>query len=546
MKACLSKSFLVSAARISTFLFLGCVVFISPWFQATLVDAPYLASRFNQPEENSIADQPFAAIDRYIEAQIKANHIPGVALAITKDDQIVHVRGFGIADPSGRLMTPQTPMLIGSVSKSFTALAIIQLVEAGKLDLQAPVKQYLPWFSVLPPVAQTTGPGAPLTYNSGAITITHLLSHTSGISRASGERLLADGDTSPSALERHVRLLSREHLVRPTGSGFEYSNANFNVLGMVLQAVSGQSYADYIQQHIFQPLDMQHSYTSKAEAQAQGMAIGYRQWFGFPLPAGRLPFVAGDLPSGYLISSTEDLGHYLIAQTNQGNYQGKSVLSPLLMNTMHLPAVPARPEGYHRKPSGSYANGWYLMELNRIPVVTHDGDTPNYHADIVMIPSGRWGVALLINTNTVLLGEPIRDLVSGVTSLLSDRPVAPVNRDRNALFLYTFMAGLLCYEIFRLVQMMKRWFHPANLLVKGNKRWFIFRYLVLPILVGMLVGFTCLVGMPGMFQVSLAVMLLNQPDLTWVIILAGVLALINGPLASSLNGRKIFSGRNEA
>src|SRR5918912_1372739 len=110
-----------------------------------------------------------ASIDAYINAQMQADHIPGVALGLVHNDQIVHLRGFGTADQSGRAVTPQTPFILASVSKSFTALAIMQLVEAGKVELDAPVQRYLPWFRVADPVA------------SARITVRHLLYHTSGI-----------------------------------------------------------------------------------------------------------------------------------------------------------------------------------------------------------------------------------------------------------------------------------------------------------------------------------------------------------------------------
>src|SRR5213592_4392358 len=95
----------------------------------------------------------FAAIDRYIESQMQAARLPGLALGIVQGDQIVHLRGFGRADPTGRAVTSQTPFVLASVSKSLTALAIMQLVEAGKVELDAPVQRYLPAFQVADPVA---------------------------------------------------------------------------------------------------------------------------------------------------------------------------------------------------------------------------------------------------------------------------------------------------------------------------------------------------------------------------------------------------------
>ena len=110
-----------------------------------------------------------AKIDAYISEQMQADHIPGVALGLVHNDQIVHLRGFGSADQSGRAVTAHTPFLLASVSKSFTALAVMQLVEAGKIELDVPVQRYLPWFRVADPDA------------SARITLRHLLYHTSGL-----------------------------------------------------------------------------------------------------------------------------------------------------------------------------------------------------------------------------------------------------------------------------------------------------------------------------------------------------------------------------
>ena len=207
---------------------------------------------------------------------------------------------------------------------------------------------------------------------------------------------------------------------------------------------------------------------------------------------------------------------------------------------MHLPTGPAQPEGYHKKPSGSYANGWYLMDLNGIPVMIHDGDTPNFHADVALVPSGEWGVALLINTNTVLLGDGIRNLAAGVVSLLAgSQPPAP-EVSYPVLALYAGMSAFLVFEIYRLVAILRGGLRPRRPILRVSTPWFWFRKLGLPVFIGSTVGAWMLVGMPRFFQVPFRVMLLNQPDLTWVIAIGGGLAFLNGVLQSGLNGFRIW------
>src|SRR3990172_4762049 len=223
----------------------------------TLALALTIGSVSASPMRQSETD--FAAIDAYITEQMNNLGIPGMALGIVQDGQIVHVQGFGVADSSGRAVTPQTPFYIGSVTKSFTALAVMQLVEAGKIDLDAPVQTYLPWFELADAEA------------SARITVRHLLNQTTGISNKDGNRDFA----SQKGLEESVRGYNSIQLTQPVGATYQYSNLNFNIAGLIVEKVSGQSYADYVTQHIFEPLDMRKSYASRAPALADGLAEGH-------------------------------------------------------------------------------------------------------------------------------------------------------------------------------------------------------------------------------------------------------------------------------
>ena len=157
----------------------------------------------------------YGAIDTYVEQQMRRLNIPGVALAIVEGDKVVHLRGFGQARPGGEAPTPQTPFVLGSTTKSFTALAVMQLVEAGRIDLDALVQRYLPWFRVAAPQA------------SVQMTVRHLLNQTSGLPTLPGMISLADLDDSPGAAERQARAISTLRLTRPVGAAFEYSNVNY-------------------------------------------------------------------------------------------------------------------------------------------------------------------------------------------------------------------------------------------------------------------------------------------------------------------------------
>jgi CubicO group peptidase (beta-lactamase class C family) len=328
---------------------------------AALANAPLTDSDFT--------DSDFTAITTYIEAEMKAQHIPGLALAIVQGDRIVHLQGFGVANPRGEPVTRETPFILGSVSKSFTAMAVMQLVDAGQIELDAPVQRYLPWFRVADEQA------------SSAITVRHLLNQTSGIAEAAGLNNATSRDMSDGALEAQVRGFSTARLNHAVGEVFEYSNANYDILGLIVQTVSGQAYGSYIQEHIFVPLEMTHAFTSETEAMAQGLATGHRFWFGRPLPFGA-PYTLANQPSGFLIAGAQDMAHYLIAYLNNGTYAGKSVLSPSGIAAMHQRPLQDEGESY-------YGMGWFVGEVDGIPKMTHGGDTANFHTTMTILPEGK-------------------------------------------------------------------------------------------------------------------------------------------------------------
>ena len=267
----------------------------------------------------------FTAIDAYIRRQMKDARIPGLALGIVHDGHPVHLRGFGRADDCGRAFTPQTPFFIGSDSKSFTALAVMQLAEAGKVDLDAPVQRCIPWFRVADPEA------------SALITVRHLLNQTSGLTERAGRGATLAAGMHP--LEPAVRALAATGLARPPGTAFEYSNLNYTTLGLVVEMAAGEPFEAYLKTHIFEPLNMHHTYTAIQDAKSDGLASGYRYWFGFPVVFDT-PGHGGTVPAGGIISTAEDMSRYLAMYQGGGRYHGQVVLSPAGIAEMMRPGPP--------------------------------------------------------------------------------------------------------------------------------------------------------------------------------------------------------------
>jgi len=452
----------------------------------------------------------FEEVDAYISAKMEELDIPGAALVIVQDDQIVHLKGFGVADGSGRPVTPQTPFFTGSTGKSITALAIMQLVEAGKIKLDAPVQTYLPWFRVADAKA------------SEVITVRQLLNMTSGIPRSIGQEQLANTDLSDSAIENNVRELAKIELIAPPGEQFEYSNANYVTLGMIIQAVTGQSYETYIRENIFQPLDMQNSFASKTKAQQDGLAVGYQKWFGIPVASPDLPFSRGSLPAGQLILSAEDFGHYLIAQLNKGSYQGIALLSPSGIAEMHQPPA-----------NTSYGMGWEVQHFQDVQVLAHDGAVPGFTTVMFLVPEKDLAIAMVMNTYNPMLGFRVSRVPGNILRMLLGQVPIQLNEIlfRQIIYVLVMLIPLLHFlAVVMTLRRVRSWRGGAPLSPQTQ----IARYVALPLIWNAAIAYVLLVTLPKAFEVDISTMLLIQPDVSWVAVASGVFAIVWGLLRTGI------------
>lgn len=439
------------------------------------------------------------AIDAYIASKMRWPRIPGLALAVVKDDRIVYLKGYGEADPSGRPMTPQTPVILGSVTKSFTVLAVMQLVEAGKVELDAPVQKYIPWFRVADENA------------SSQITVRQLLYQTSGLPMMREPQL--DKSQDDGALERTVRSFKNAKLNSTPGQTFAYANANYDTAGLLVQIVSGESYEEYVKQHIFAPLDMRNSFASQDEAQQHGMAMGHRWWFGFPV-ATTFPYMRAELPAGYLISSAEDMAHYVIAEMNGGRYENASVLSSEGMALTQ--AVPA---------PNTYAMGWERIEADGHQLITHDGGTGHFETSVFFDPDERVGVFVGMNVMSALDafasppgpdpldGVSVRTIAHSVSNLVMDRPLPDQGRGIRRLYLIfdlviVVLTALLIISFVRI----KRRYRSSRTILKAVAHF------ILPLLILYVVLRAPLWG----------VVVMLQPDLAYWFVAIAVLLFLKG------------------
>jgi CubicO group peptidase (beta-lactamase class C family) len=459
------------------------------------------------------ADPDFSAISRFIEEQRSAQQIPGLAVAIVGGDGTVYVAGFGTADASGRTVASNTPFILGSTSKSFTALAMMQLAEAGRVDLDAPVQRHLPWFRVADEAASAT------------MTIRQLLNQTSGLPTSAGRRTLTDFSSGEDALRNRVRQLRSVALTAPVGTTYQYSNCNYQVLGAIIEAVSGQSYESYMAQHVFAPLAMQRTFTAKAPAVEAGLATGHRAWFGRPAAFDE-PYPRASVPQGFIISTAQDLAHYLTALLNGGRYLDASVLSSAGIAELHRGAAREGDSDTY------YAMGWNSGEIDGERAVWHEGDTFGYQSFMVLLTDARWGVAVLSNVNDIPATAQFEEFAFNIVRMLIGRP-PQAQHSRDANLTYALLAAILVLQLLgmaRTIALLRRWRRDPSTRPGGPRA--ALRALA-PSLLNLLWAGVVLVWLPSALA-PLQVLLLAAPDVGYLLVGSGVAALLWAAIRAAL------------
>jgi CubicO group peptidase (beta-lactamase class C family) len=445
----------------------------------------------------------FDGIDTYVRQKMKEIGIPGMAVAIVRDGHIVHLKGYGESDP-GVSITPQTPFSLASVSKSFTAMAVMQLVEAGKVELDKPVRTYLTWFRLADDAAER-------------ITVRQLLNHTSGLSTYSGRKSFFARDLGQEAVEREVRDLSGERLTAAPGEKFQYSNSNFAIASALVSAVSGLPFEQYLRERIFVPLKMKHSFIGEADAKAHGLTTGYRFWFGSPFAAHDIPYSHRMLGAGGLFSTAEDLGQYVIASL--GGENGKAVLSPIGFAELHRPSVKIGGD-FH------YGLGWDTVVRNGIRHVRHRGDMECFHADVMMVPEEKIGVVTLMNVNSPTKTIKLINVAEGVLGLARNKePYVLKDDPLPTVIMYSVLVLIVVQSLWalRTIRLVRRWTrHPDS----RPQRWKVVTGVILSLVLNVSLALIFFVLMPAFFEIPFVAGFLFAPDVAWVNAVCGGFAVV--------------------
>ena len=314
-----------------------------------------------------------------IEDFMRQEQVPGLAIGVIQGGQLVYAHGFGVKnlahdhDP----VTPRSLFHMASITKTFVATSIMQLVEAGKINLDAPVVQYLPYFRLADDRYPT-------------ITVRQMVTHTSGMPDVEDYEWDKPQDDD-GALERYVRSLSNQKLIFAPGTDFRYSNMAFEVLGDLISKVSGESFDDYVQQQILTPLKMKDSTLLIKKTSPGLMTWGHeRDLSGHVFPSKVYPYNRMHSPSSNLHSNVEDMARWALANLNHGELDGRRILKEQTYDIIWKPA--------HKLSDGRAVGiSWFLGEYRGQATVSHGGGDTGYATFLMLLPEKKMAVVLMAN-----------------------------------------------------------------------------------------------------------------------------------------------------
>lgn len=333
-------------------------------------------------------------IEKFIEENMYRGKIPGLSVTIVKDDKTVYQKGFGYSNIElQKVVSAKTLFEIGSNSKAFTALGILNLIKEGDISLQDEVTKYIPWL-------RTNYAGKEV-----QITIEQLLYQTSGIPFKTIDKIpISDKD---NALEQTVRTLINVELDSEPGKKFQYATINYDVLGLIIESITNNTYESYIEHNVIKPMGLNNTYLYENEAPHEHMSKGYKIEFLKPQNY-EAPVYRGNKPAGYIISSGEDMAKWL--KINIDDFSDIAFDKNIIKKS-HEANRRVEPLG----DGSSYASGWFVYQRGD-GEFSHGGNNPNYSSFIVFRPEDKIGIAILSNINSDYvgkIGQGINEILQG-------------------------------------------------------------------------------------------------------------------------------------
>ncbi|SHK22602.1 serine hydrolase domain-containing protein [Hespellia stercorisuis] len=331
--------------------------------------------------ETTISKEKAKEIDDLIKKTFQSIPIDHLSITITDQEDELFSMNYGAG------ITGSSSFVLGSTSKAFTAVAMFKLLGKFSISIDTPICHYLPEINC-----------------TDEITIRDLLNHTSGIGTYETiDNLKFSGKYG----------------------AFEYSNANYNLIGSVIEVITGNTFSNYVETQIFTPLKMKQSFAFSDSAKSKVMQ-GYKAYFGFSLPYDtKVPNEYSWIqePSGYLCSSTADMGKFLRYMMKY-SYEGNQLSKIVKENGVSVKNSPAIEDIYINN-DGIYSAGWINKTINNVDILYHTGKLSNFCSFSALIPDKHLGISITCNFGDFLVGtNQIEKLYEGITSILINKDIA--------------------------------------------------------------------------------------------------------------------------
>ena len=319
--------------------------------------------------------------DSAVPAGLARYNIPGASVSFVRDGEMIFARGYGYSDIENKtpVIPEQTLFHIGSITKLFTWTAVMQLVEEGKIDLDADINTYLTEFSI------------PDTYPGKPVTMRNLMTHCAGFEEQEKHFAVKTAEDLYS-----FRTYCRETMparVYPPGIVSSYSNYGTTLAAVIIEDVTGIPFDQYLNEYILSPLAMNNTWYSYALPPeiAKNLSSGYHYEGGKNVPVSDTVFIIG--PAGIISSTATDMAHFLSAHMENGTFQNTAILSERTTRLMHAPVFSNDPR------VSSMCLGFYEMYLNGERIINHGGDTDTFHSLFVLLPDQKTGFFVSYNSS---------------------------------------------------------------------------------------------------------------------------------------------------
>jgi CubicO group peptidase (beta-lactamase class C family) len=333
--------------------------------------------------------QTFAQLDSVLETIQSRWGLPGLAVGIVQNGAVAYTKCLGVQRlESDQPVTPDSLFCLASIAKCFVACAVLQLVETGRLDLDAPVTRYLPEFQLQREYWEQ-------------ITARQMLSHTAGIpdmDEAEYDELVAHPEVDARAPARLVRALPFRKMIARPGERFAYSNLAYDALGLLITRATGQTFEEYMKENILALAGMPDSTFYFPEVPLARLAAPHLRLPQMTLNP-ILPYHRSDAPSSFLYASLTEMCHWAITSLNRGRFDGQQILSPASYDLMWTPVVP---RGYppFRLEMGL---GWALGRFEGLRTVAHGGGGFGWTCHLILVPEENIGAIILSNEESTAI-----------------------------------------------------------------------------------------------------------------------------------------------